>query len=100
MIDQVSKAGYATAFHGKWHLGDIEESYAHNRGFDEVFFTGYNQVFSLWTRKAEAANATMGLYEDMLSKDPYKLDDTFITKDWALAVEGTKGGKTQQWDDI
>ena len=24
--DVLSRAGYATAFYGKWHLGDIEES--------------------------------------------------------------------------
>ena len=25
---------------------------------DEAFFTGYNQILSLWTRKGEGANAT------------------------------------------
>ena len=60
IAEVLSEAGYATAFHGKWHLGDIEESYAHNQGFDEAFFTGYNQILSLWTRKGEAANATIG----------------------------------------
>lgn len=99
IAEVLSTAGYATAFHGKWHLGDIEESYAHNQGFDEAFFTGYNQILSLWSRKGEAGNGTMGLFEDMLPKDPYKLDDSFITKGWVLAVEGTKGGKTRQWGD-
>ena len=47
MAEVLSKAGYATAFHGKWHLGDIEESYPHKQGFDEAFFTGYNQILSL-----------------------------------------------------
>jgi len=95
----LSDAGYATAHYGKWHLGDIEESYPNNQGFDEAFFTPYNQVSSSWTRKAEAGNATMGLYEDMLPKDPYKLDDTFITKGWAMVLEGKKNGKTLQWKD-
>ncbi len=99
LAEVLRNTGYATAFHGKWHLGDIEESYAHNQGFDEAFFTGYNQILSLWTRKAEAANATMGLFEDMLPSDPYKLDETFITKGWAMVVEGTRGGATRQWKD-
>jgi arylsulfatase A-like enzyme len=30
IAEVLSDVGYATAFHGKWHLGDIEESYAHN----------------------------------------------------------------------
>ena len=46
LAEVLSKVGYATAFHGKWHLGDIEQSYPHNQGFDEAFFTGYNQIRS------------------------------------------------------
>ena len=99
IAEVLSKAGYATAFHGKWHLGDIEESYPHNQGFDEAFFTGYNQILSLWTPRGEGANATMGLIEDMLPANPYKLDDTFVTKAWVQVAEGTKGGATRQWGD-
>jgi len=99
IAEVLSKTGYATAFHGKWHLGDIEESYPHNQGFDEAFFTGYNQILSMNTRVAEGANASIGLYEDMLPPDPYKLDDTFVTKGWVQIAEGTKGGKTRQWGD-
>lgn len=99
IAEVLSKAGYATAFHGKWHLGDIEESYPHNQGFDEAFFTGYNQILSLNTELAEGANASIGLYEGMLPPDPYKLDRTFVTKDWAQVVEGKKGEKARQWGD-
>jgi arylsulfatase len=99
MAEVLSKAGYATAFHGKWHLGDIEESYPHKQGYDEAFFTGYNQILSMNTRVAERANASIGLYEDLLPEDPYKLDDTFITKDWVQIAEGTKGGETLRWGD-
>jgi arylsulfatase A-like enzyme len=99
IAEVLSKAGYATAFHGKWHLGDIEESYPHNQGFDEAFFTGYNQILSLNTRIAEGANASIGLYEDMLPPDPYKLDDTFVTKGWVQIAEGKKGEKARQWGD-
>jgi len=99
IAEALSDVGYATAFHGKWHLGDIEESYPHNQGYDEAFFTGYNQILSLNTRIAEGANASMGLYEDMLPTDPYKLDDTFVTKGWVQMAEGTKGGETLQWGD-
>ena len=99
IAEVLSEQGYATAFHGKWHLGDIEESYPHHQGFDESFFTGYNQILSLNTRVAEAANASIGLYEDMVPDDPYKLDDTFVTKGWVQIAEGTKGGPTRQWGD-
>ena len=99
IAEVLSEKGYATAFHGKWHLGDIEESYPHNQGFDEAFFTGYNQILSLNTVEAEQGNASMGLQEDILPDDPYKLDDTFIAKDWIQIAEGTKGGDTRQWRD-
>jgi arylsulfatase len=99
IAEVLSQAGYATAFHGKWHLGDVEESYPHNQGYDEAFFTGYNQILSLNTRMAEGANASMGLFEDMLPPDPYKLDDTFITKGWIQMAEGKKGELARQWGD-
>ncbi|WP_193140818.1 MULTISPECIES: sulfatase-like hydrolase/transferase [unclassified Meridianimarinicoccus] len=99
MAEVLSEAGYATAFYGKWHLGDIEQSYPHNQGFDEALFTGYNQILSLNSREAEQGNASIGLFEDMLIEDIYKLDDTFITKDWVMVAEGTKGGETLQWRD-
>ncbi len=34
LAEVLGQAGYATAFYGKWHLGDTEPSYAHNQGFD------------------------------------------------------------------
>ena len=44
IAEVLSEAGYATAFYGKGHLGDIEESYPHNQGFDEALFTPMNQI--------------------------------------------------------
>lgn len=99
MAEVLSKAGYATAFHGKWHLGDIEQSYPHKQGFDEAFFTGYNQILSLNTVEAEQGNGSMGLIEGILPDDPFKLDETFVTKAWVQVAEGTKGGETNQWRD-
>ncbi len=46
IAEVLSAAGYATAFFGKAHLGDIEESYPHNQGFDEALFTPMNQIIS------------------------------------------------------
>jgi len=99
LAEVLSAKGYATAFHGKWHLGDIEQSYPNNQGFDEAFFTGYNKILSLHTVEAEQGNGSIGLIEGMLPADPYKLDDTFVTKAWVQVAEGTKGGETRQWRD-
>lgn len=48
IAEVLSQAGYATAHYGKGHLGDIEESYLHNQGFDEALFTPMNQIVSLY----------------------------------------------------
>ena len=36
MAEVLGPAGYATAFYGKSHLGDIEASYLTNQGYDEA----------------------------------------------------------------
>jgi arylsulfatase len=99
LAEVLGDVGYATAFHGKWHLGDIEASYPHKQGYDEAFFTGYNQILSLNTTVAEQANASIGLHEEILPPDPYELDDTFITKGWVQVAEGTEGGEARIWGD-
>lgn len=99
VAEVLAKAGYATAFYGKWHLGDIVESYPHNQGFDETLFTPYNQVTSVQNQIGEGANATIGLIEEMLPKDPYKLDDTVLPKGWVQVIEGKKGELGREWGD-
>ena len=61
IAEVLSEAGYATAFCGKGHLGDIEDSYLHNQGFDEALFTPMNQITSLYDPMGGAANAVLGL---------------------------------------
>ena len=39
-------SGYATAIHGKWHLGNHEPFWPHERGFDEHY--GFYEAFSLF----------------------------------------------------
>jgi arylsulfatase A-like enzyme len=97
MAEVLSTAGYSTAFYGKWHLGDIEESYPHNQGFDETLFTPYNQVLSLWNEIGEGANAVQGVMKDMLQDDPYELDSTFGASDWIMTLEGRKGEEASEW---
>ena len=93
----LSKAGYATAFYGKWHLGDIEQSYPYNQGFDEAFVALYNQPVSLWNVQGEAANATMGLKEQLLAKDPYQLNNKFNQQGYVFYIEGRRGEQGKEW---
>ena len=97
IAEVLSDAGYATAFYGKLHMGDVEETYPTNQGFDEAFWTVYNQVFSLWSPQAEQANAVIGLHEEILADDPYQLDNTFVQQGYVGYMEGTKGGEVKEW---
>ena len=97
IAEVLSKAGYMTAFHGKWHLGDTEFSYAHNQGYDEAFFTPYNQVPSMWTREAEAMNVITGMFPEMMGEDRYDIDNSWQPRGSVWTLEGTKNGKTFEW---
>lgn len=97
IAEVLSQAGYATAFYGKGHLGDIEESYLTNQGFDEALFTPYNQVLSLWNPIGEGANAVIGMVENQLTRSPYQLDNNFVPRGWVMNLEGKKGEQVSEW---
>lgn len=101
IAEVLSKAGYATAFYGKGHLGDIEESYLHNQGFDEALFTPMNQISSLWNPGGTAANAILGLHPEMSPPDPYAIDNLGLRPGgWVMAIEGKKGEKGKEFCGI
>jgi arylsulfatase A-like enzyme len=100
MAEVLSKAGYATGFFGKLHLGDTEESYMHNQGFDEAFWAVYNQVTSLYNNIGEGANAIIGMKEELLAENPYQRDRTFIQDEaYVFYLEGKKGEQAKEWRD-
>ena len=100
MAEVLSKAGYATAFYGKLHLGDTEESYMHNQGFDEAFWAIYNQITSLYNNMGEGANAIIGMKEELLAENPYRRDRTFNQeKAFVFYLEGKKGEQAKEWRD-
>ena len=98
LAEVLSKAGYATAHFGKGHLGDIEESYLHNQGFDEALFTPMNQITSFYNPQGTAVNAALGFSPEILTKDPYQLDDPgLLPKGWVQIIEGKKGELGKEW---
>lgn len=98
MATVLSKAGYATAFFGKWHLGDIEESYCTNHGFDEALWMPYNQALSAFTPQGQAmALSPAVLFPEMYPKDPYDMDPGWRPKGFVFALEGTKGGPVNEF---
>ena len=82
MAEVLGKAGYATAFYGKSHLGDVESSYLNKQGFDEALWTPYNQVPSLYIPQLEKAGVIVPttLRPELFPKDPYDIDKGFHEK--------------------
>ncbi|MDJ0879455.1 MAG: sulfatase-like hydrolase/transferase [Halieaceae bacterium] len=98
IAEVLSKAGYATAFYGKGHLGDIEESYLHNQGFDDALFTPMNQITSLYNPQGNAVNAVLGLHPEIYPPDPYALDRPgLVPEGWVMIIEGKKGEQGKEW---
>ncbi|GAB2503978.1 sulfatase-like hydrolase/transferase [Microbulbifer agarilyticus] len=98
IAEVLSKAGYATGFFGKAHLGDVEESYLHNQGFDEALFTPMNQITSLYNPQANAVNAVLGFSPEIYPPDPYHLDTPgLIPEGWVMNIEGKKGEQGKEW---
>ena len=97
MAEVLGPAGYATAFYGKSHLGDTEESYLTNQGFDEALWTPYNQVPSMYTVQAETMGAISGMYPDQMPHDRYNMDKGWAPTGFVNALEGTKGGPVREF---
>lgn len=98
IAEVLSDAGYATAHYGKGHLGDIEESYLHNQGFDEALFTPMNQITSLYDPMGSAVNAVLGFSPELQPEDPYQLDDPgLVPSGWVQTIDGKKGELGKEW---
>jgi hypothetical protein len=98
LAEVLSQAGYATVHMGKWHLGDIEESYATNQGFDYAEHPMHQQgQMGIMNQTAELEGLTMG-QSRILRTDTFELDKTFRTNPDAMVygVVGKKGGKLRE----
>jgi len=92
----LSKAGYNTAHIGKWHMGDIEQAFPHNQGFDFAAFPVHQQVqLSLMTAEADHATQLSGWYEGG-NTDRFAIDERFKPYGLVTALEGKKGGKARE----
>lgn len=106
MGEVLSEAGYATAFFGKSHLGDVESSYMNKQGFDEAIWTPYNQVPSLYVPRGQMGALTPAvMFPEMFGEDPYDMDKGWRPKGYVWALQGKKGGPvsefgTPPFDDV
>jgi arylsulfatase A-like enzyme len=94
----LSEVGYSTAFYGKGHLGDVEESYMTNMGYDEALWSPYNQVPSMYVPRGDLGPMLPTSVDPSLyPEDPYDIDKGWRPDGFVWALEGTKGGPTREW---
>ena len=91
IAEVLSSAGYNTAHIGKWHMGDIEEAFPHNQGFDFAAFPVHQQVqLALMTADADYSTQLSGWYKGGLT-DEFAIDQRFRPFGLVTALEGNKG---------
>ncbi len=98
IAEVLSDAGYNTVHIGKWHMGDIEEGYPHNQGFDYASFPIHQQVLLGWmTPEADHAHALQGWLAGS-SNDEFALDKQFRPDGLVYGLEGRKGELAREVD--
>jgi arylsulfatase len=94
----LKQVGYNTSHVGKWHQGDIDESFPHNQGFDWAAFPVHQQVqLSLMTREAMQANNMLGFHRSGQSNE-YAMDQKFRPFGLVTGLEATAGGMAREVD--
>lgn len=94
----LSEAGYNTAHIGKWHQGDIEESYPHNQGFDFAAFPAHQQVqLALMTKETADSNNMLGWHHKTQSGE-FAVDNNFKPKGLVTGLEAKKGEMAREVD--
>ena len=98
LAEVLSEAGYTTVHMGKWHLGDIEESFAFNQGFDYAEHPVHQQgQMAIMNRDGERDRLSTGLSPTGRAAT-YEVDKTFRTNPHAMVygIVGEKGGTSRE----
>ena len=98
IAEVLSDAGYNTAHIGKWHMGDIEEAWPINQGFDYAAFPIHQQG-QLTLFHVDAANEEVSIgigennYDSKFTKDRWFRPDASAM---VTGLEGKKGEKPRE----
>ncbi len=99
LAEVLGQAGYETVHMGKWHLGDVEESYAHNQGFDYAEHPVHQQgQMAIMNATAEQEGLSVGISPHSRATT-FELDKTFRTNPSAM-VFGIVAKKGEQAREV
>ena len=98
VAEMLSDAGYNTVHIGKWHMGDILESWPNQQGFDYASFPIHQQAqLTLYSDDAANEEVSIGMgknnYDDRFTKDNWFRPDS---SHMATVVEGKRGEKVRE----
>jgi arylsulfatase len=98
LAEVLSEAGYNTVHIGKWHMGDIKESWPNHQGFDFAAFPIHQQaqltVFNDDASREQVAYAIGdGQYDDRFTKDRWFRPDAAAM---VTGVEGKRGENVRE----
>ena len=96
LAELLKESGYNTSHVGKWHMGDIAESWAMNQGFDFAAHPVHQQgQLTIYNDDAIKEQVSVGIADF----DPaYTLDDSFRPDASAMVtgIEGEAGGSIRE----
>lgn len=96
LAEVLKEAGYATSHVGKWHMGDIAESWAMNQGFDYAQHAVHQQgQLTIFNDDAlrEQVSVGIGDYEDTYTVDHWFRPDAAAMM---TVIEGEAGGPVRE----
>jgi len=98
LAEVLSESGYNTVHIGKWHIGDIMESWPNHQGFDFASFPIHQQgQLTIFNDDAANEEVTMGIgknnYDDRFTLDNFFRPDA---SHMATVVEGKRGEKVRE----
>ncbi len=98
LAEVLSENGYATAHIGKWHMGDIEQSYAINQGFDYAEHPIHQQAQLALMNTTALNEGHVDGVDLRLRSTELMLDDSFRIDPFAMVygTVGEKGGSIRE----